>query len=232
MTQSKTHKRCLQCKELLPVEHFYQNPHGYSSKCRPCTIVYNTEYRKNRTHKPRSRKVPIYEVHRKLLSTEGPENSIFHGRYVHGYAEFVLYRGPYGCVLDGELLYGTTSIDDLLYILHTRHMKLIRRLDSEIKEGELLSAMLQVRNACGVPIDVRFVQGLVSLDQYFLWMDKPRKLLISEAADQTSLSEEIVKFLVPEKSHCNRIISPPVNLKNPSTNNPQVIESTYEYAEE
>ena len=224
MTQSKTHKQCLQCKELLPIEHFYQNPHGYSSKCKPCTIAYNTEYRKSRSHRPRPRKVPIYELHRKLLSKSGPQDSIFYGKYIHTRREFVLYLGPWGCVLDGELLYGTTSIDEIIDVLAHRHMRLMRQESVELKSVEFLSEISQVRNSCGVPIDVRFVQGLVLLDQYFLWMDMPRKLLISEAADQTSLSEEIVKFLVPEKSASNQKIAPPGNLKNPSTNNPQVIE--------
>ena len=161
------------------------------------SYAYNVEYRRNNKTRTRPKKLPQSELHRKLLSGRGPGIAVFYGRYTHGYKSFLLYLGPWGMIVDGELLYGEYNDDDVLYALHHRHMRLMRQESVELKSVEFLSEISQVRNSCGVPIDVRFVQGLVLLDQYFLWMDMPRKLLISEAADQTSLSEEIVKFLIP-----------------------------------
>ena len=226
--KNKQNKQCTRCMETLPLEAFYFSTQGYTAKCRTCTIEYNTE-RRALGPRTRPRKVPQVDVHRKLLSARGPENRVFLGRYIHGYKKFCLYCHPQGLVLDGELLYGHHSIDDILYVLSTRHMKLMSESESGEFESDMLGSITSVRNACGVPIDVRFVKSLVSLDQYFLWMDKPRKLLISEVSQQVSLSEDILRFIYqPEKNDCNRKIVPPGNLKNSSDISPQVYEFTEE----
>ena len=220
----KQNKQCTRCMETLHIEEFYYSPSRdrYTAKCKSCTIEYNTE---RRALTPRPRKVLQTDVHRKLLSGLGPGTRCFLGRYVHGYKNFILYRGPWGCVLDGELLYGLCTDDDLIYILQQRHMKLMSETKLDISLIQILDKVLLLRNACGVPIDVRFVKSLMSLDQYYLWMDQPRKLLISEVAQQLSLSVEILQFISPtEKNTSNPTRVPPVILKNSEDNSPQHIE--------
>ena len=227
--KNKQIKQCTRCLETLPMEEFYYVPSTgrYTPKCKPCTSQYNMERAKLAPQRPK-KKVSLYELHTKLLSGLGPGIELFSGRYVHTYREFSLYLGPWGYIIDGELLYGDYEVHDVVHTLHARHMKLMQRRTSDVSLEQILSHISLVRNSCGVPIEVRFAKSLVSLDQYFLWMDKPRKLLISEAAHQLSLSQEILKFLVPEKNEQLQSRAASGNLKNSSDISPQV----YEFAEE
>ena len=230
----KQDKQCSICLETLPMEAFYYSApkRTYLAKCKTCTIEYNS-HRRRSAPKARPRKMSLYELHTKLLSGLGPGIEFLQGRYVHTYKEFSLYLGPWGYVLDGELLYGEYNTYDIAHVLHTRHMKLMRRCESGTDLEIVLDKITLVRNSCGVPINVRFAKSLVLLDQYFLWMDKPRKLLISEAARQTSLSEDILEFILPtEKRASNPIISAPVILKNSDTKEPQVPNNTYDFTED
>ena len=145
------------------MEDFYYVPakSAYTAKCKICTIEYNSERRALGPRRPKKR-VSIYELHRKLLSGLGPGIELFSGRYVHTYREFTLYIAPWGAVLDGELLYGMSSVDDIAHVLHTRHMKLMRRSSSETNLDIVLEKISLVRNRGGVPIDVRFVKALVT----------------------------------------------------------------------
>ena len=223
-------KTCNTCQATLPLSEFYTNKNGIFSRCKQCSIDRNIKNRRTRQaegyRRPKKR-VSLYELHTKLLSGLGPEIELFSGRYVHTYREFFLWRGPWGYILDGELLYGEYDVHDLVHTLHSRHMKLMKRRESGTDLEIVLRDITLLRNSCGVPIDVRFVKSLMLLEQYFLWMDKPRKLLISEVSQQLSLSIEILQFISPpEKTHSNPTQAAPVILKNPATKEPQVIEKT------
>ena len=231
-------KTCNTCLAVLPIEEFYTNKNGIFSRCKQCSIDRNMQNRKKRQGKgyrrPKKR-VSLYELHTKLLSGLGPGIEFLQGRYVHTYKEFSLYLGPWGYVLDGELLYGEYNTYDVVHTLHTRHMKLMRRCSSGTDLEIVLDNITLLRNSCGVPINVRFAKSLVSLDQYFLWMDKPRKLLISEAAHQLDVAQHILEFILPTpKNNALPKITPPVILKNSDTKEPQVVNNTptIEFVEE
>lgn len=227
MHKQINNKHCPSCRLDVPIENFYKTANGYSSKCKPCTIAYNTEYRKNKVPRARPRRVSLGESNHRMIKNLGPGIEFLRGRYTHTYTEFALYLGPWGYIVDGELLYGEYSIDDVLHVLHIRHMKLISHVESDLKPEDIHSKILQVKNSCGVPIGVSFVKGLVSRPQYFLWMEEPRKLLLSEAAAQTQLTEEVINFILQEKSDSNRKSCSPEILKNSEHNMPQAIEYTY-----
>lgn len=60
-------KQCSKCKEVLPVENYYQTPEGFrdgfQSRCRPCILATHKEQNRRRNKKRKQRTHKLNKIH-------------------------------------------------------------------------------------------------------------------------------------------------------------------------